>query len=50
MFTVGAAALLLGVLLIYGGVKGLSIQRLLIGDNQTKAAPTQLNTTAGSAA
>lgn len=38
--TLGLAALLLGALLIYAGIKGLSVGRLLVGDNQT-AAPSQ---------
>lgn len=35
-FAFGAA--LLGILLIYAGVKGLSVRRLLVGDNQTPIA------------
>lgn len=38
--TLGLAALLLGALLIYAGIKGLSVGRLLVGDNRTQA-PSQ---------
>jgi hypothetical protein len=40
MLTVKLLAIELGALLIYAGVRGLSIQRLLLGDNKT-AQPNQ---------
>lgn len=36
--TFAFAAILFGILLVYGGVKGLSIRRLLVGDNTVAAA------------
>lgn len=36
--TLGLAVLLFGALLIYAGISGLSLTRLLVGDNQTQAA------------
>lgn len=36
--TLGAVAVLSGILLVYAGIKGLSIIALLTGDNQTASA------------
>jgi hypothetical protein len=35
--TLGLAALLVGSMLLYAAIKGLSFTRLLVGDNQTQA-------------
>lgn len=35
--TLGMAAIFVGLLLIYAGVKGLAFTRLLVGDNSTPA-------------
>lgn len=43
MFTAKVIALELGALLIYAGVKGLSVRRLLVGDNSSRAANQQVN-------
>ncbi len=37
MLTAKLLAIELGALLIYAGVKGLSVQRMLLGDNKTTA-------------
>lgn len=37
MFTAKIVALELGALLLYAGVKGLSVRRLLLGDNSSPA-------------
>ncbi len=37
MLSVKLLAIELGALLIYAGVKGVSMQRLLLGDNKTAA-------------
>lgn len=39
----GLACILVGALLIYAGVTGKSVQRLLVGDNQTQAQPRSVN-------
>jgi hypothetical protein len=36
--TLGLALVLFGAVLIYAGIKGLSVTRLLVGDNQTQSA------------
>jgi hypothetical protein len=36
-------ALELGALLVYAGVKGLSVRRLLLGDNSTPAQNVQVS-------
>ncbi len=40
MLSVKLLAIELGALLVYAGVKGLSVQKLLLGDNKTPATNT----------
>ena len=35
--TLGVAAVFVGLLLVYAGVKGLAFTRLIVGDNSTPA-------------
>lgn len=41
--TLALSVFLLGMLFIYAGVKGLSVQRLLVGDNTVKTANASLS-------
>ncbi len=43
MLAVKLLAIELGALLIYAGVKGLSVQKLLLGDNKTTVANQQVS-------
>lgn len=46
--TLGLAAVLLGALLIYAGIKGKSVRALLLGDStQDRAAPPSAPPTPG---
>lgn len=40
--TLGLALILFGALLVYAGVKGLSVRRLAVGDNSTQAQAQQV--------
>jgi hypothetical protein len=41
--TLGIGAVLVGSLLIYASIKGLSIGRLIVGDNTSAASDQSLN-------